>query len=52
MRRDGLTRALVKAIRKKLKKVTIQKFPRALQGDILLDAFVIGKQIPWISDCS
>ncbi|KAG5484517.1 hypothetical protein LSCM1_07892 [Leishmania martiniquensis] len=52
MRLDGLSDALIAQIRKKLRDLPAKKFPRDLGGEILLDDFLIGTQIPWISDVS
>lgn len=52
MRSRGMTGALRSAIRKKLEKTSAQTLPRMLEGQILLDNFVIGKRIPWISSVS
>ncbi|KAG5505621.1 hypothetical protein JIQ42_08387 [Leishmania sp. Namibia] len=52
MRLDGLSDALISQVRKKLRELPAKKFPRDLGGDIILDDFLIGTQIPWISDVS
>lgn len=52
MRLNGLSDALIKQIRKKLRELPSKKFPRDLGGDLLLDDFLIGTQIPWITDVS
>ncbi|KAK7197787.1 putative integral membrane protein conserved region (DUF2404) [Novymonas esmeraldas] len=52
MRLNGLSDALIKQIRKKLQELPAKKFPRDLGGDLILDDFLIGTQIPWISDVS
>ncbi|EPY17726.1 hypothetical protein AGDE_16089 [Angomonas deanei] len=49
---NGFVDLLIGAIRKKLKKVSLTKFPRDLEGDILLDDFVLGNALPWISEVS
>ncbi|KAG5483651.1 hypothetical protein CUR178_08318 [Leishmania enriettii] len=52
MRLNGLSDALISQVRKKLRELPAKKFPRDLGGDIILDDFLIGTQIPWISDVS
>lgn len=52
MQGEGLAQAIKKLIQKQLKKISINKFPRDVTGEILLDSFDIGKCIPWISDVS
>ncbi|KAG5509883.1 hypothetical protein JKF63_07528 [Porcisia hertigi] len=49
---NGLSDALITLIRKKLRELPSRKFPRDLGGDIILDDFLVGTQIPWISDVS
>lgn len=50
--RGGLEPLLRKMIQKQLRKVAITKFPRDMGGQILLDDFVIGTKIPWITEVS
>ena len=52
MRVNGLHDIIVRQIRKKLRELPSKKFPRNLGGQLVLDEFLIGTQIPWISDVS
>jgi hypothetical protein len=52
MRVNGLREVLIKQIRKKLRELPAKKFPRDLGGQLVLDEFLIGTQIPWITDVS
>ncbi|KPA75683.1 hypothetical protein ABB37_08243 [Leptomonas pyrrhocoris] len=52
MRLNGLRDAIITQIRKKLRQLPAKKFPRNLGGQLVLDEFLIGTQIPWISDVS
>ncbi|KPI87571.1 hypothetical protein ABL78_3368 [Leptomonas seymouri] len=52
MRLNGLREALIQQIRKKLRELPAKKFPRDLGGHLVLDEFLIGTQIPWITDVS
>lgn len=52
MRVNGLADAIIKQIRKKLRELPAKKFPRDLGGQLILDEFLIGTQIPWITDVS
>lgn len=52
MRLPGLVQLIKRGIRKKLKELPQKKFPRDLGGEIFLDEFLLGTQVPWVSDVS
>ncbi|KAI5688955.1 hypothetical protein MNV84_01632 [Leishmania braziliensis] len=52
MRLDNFSDVLIKLVRKQLRELPSKKFPRDLGGELILDDFLIGTQIPWISNVS
>ncbi|GET86826.1 hypothetical protein, conserved [Leishmania tarentolae] len=52
MRLGAFSDTILRLIRKQLSLLPVKKFPRDLGGNLVLDDFVIGTKIPWISDVS